>query len=217
MIAAAFYPERRHRPHERLQDQRVREPVGGRRYEPQEENPMIGFRGASRYYDPRYRDGFALECRAMKKVRDEMGLTNVKLMVPFCRTVEEGRRVLDEMATARPAARRERARGLRHVRDPEQRDPAPTEFAEIFDGFSIGSNDLTQLDPRRRPRLGDRRPHLRRAQPGREDDDRHGDRAAQGDGPQDRHLRPGAERLPRVRRSSWSSRASTASRSTPTR
>ena len=67
--------------------------VGGRRYEPTEENPMLGFRGASRYYDPRYRDGFALECRAMKKVRDEMGLTNVKLMVPFCRTVEEGRQV----------------------------------------------------------------------------------------------------------------------------
>ncbi|HQU42859.1 MAG TPA: hypothetical protein PK867_08600 [Pirellulales bacterium] len=68
--------------------------MGGRKYEPHEENPMIGFRGASRYYDPRYRDGFAMECRAMKKVREEMGLTNVKLMVPFCRTVEEGRRVI---------------------------------------------------------------------------------------------------------------------------
>ena len=87
---------------------------------------MLGFRGASRYYDPRYRDGFALECRAMKKVRDEMGLTNVKLMVPFCRTVEEGRRVHGRDGQARAEARRERAGGLRDVRDPQQRDPAPT-------------------------------------------------------------------------------------------
>src|SRR6516165_1416990 len=98
MIGAAFYPKD---VIVRLSDFKTNEYanlVGGRRYEPTEENPMLGFRGASRYYDPRYRDGFALECRAMKKVRDEMGLTNVKLMVPFCRTVEEGRRVLAEMA-----------------------------------------------------------------------------------------------------------------------
>ena len=65
--------------------------IGGKAYEPVEENPMIGFRGASRYYNPRYQAGFALECQAMKKVRDEMGLSNVKLMIPFCRTVEEGK------------------------------------------------------------------------------------------------------------------------------
>ena len=98
MIAAAFYPKD---VIVRLSDFKSNEYanlLGGRRYEPTEENPMIGFRGASRYYDPRYRDGFALECRAMSKVRDEMGLTNVKLMIPFCRTIEEGRKVLLEMA-----------------------------------------------------------------------------------------------------------------------
>ena len=87
-----------HRPAVRLQDQRIRQPARRAAFEPTEENPMLGFRGALRYYDPRYRDGFALECRAMKKVRDEMGLTNVKLMVPFCRTVEEGKHVIAEMA-----------------------------------------------------------------------------------------------------------------------
>ena len=83
---------------------------------------MIGFRGASRYYNPRYQAGFALECRAMKKVRDEMGLTNLKLMIPFCRTVEEGRRVLSEMEKHGLKRGVRRARGLRHVRDSEQRD-----------------------------------------------------------------------------------------------
>ena len=107
MIAAAFYPKD---VIVRLSDFKTNEYanlVGGRRYEPTEENPMLGFRGASRYYDPRYRDGFALECRAMKKVRDEMGLTNVKLMVPFCRTVEEGtaRDRRDGQARARSAVR----------------------------------------------------------------------------------------------------------------
>ena len=90
MIAAAFYPKD---VIVRLSDFKSNEYanlIGGRRYEPTEENPMLGFRGASRYYNPRYRDGFALECRAMKKVREEMGLTNVKLMIPFCRTVERG-------------------------------------------------------------------------------------------------------------------------------
>ncbi len=98
MIAAAFYPKE---VIVRLSDFKSNEYanlLGGRRYEPREENPMLGFRGASRYYEPRYREGFALECRAMQKVRQEMGLTNVKLMVPFCRTVEEGKKVLAEMA-----------------------------------------------------------------------------------------------------------------------
>lgn len=105
---------------------------------------MIGFRGASRYYDPRYKEGFLLECRAMKKVREEMGLTNLKLMVPFCRTVDEARKVLAVMAEA----------GLRRGDNGLEvyvmcEIPANVilaeEFAEVFDGFSIGSNDLTQL------------------------------------------------------------------------
>src|SRR5581483_7626395 len=96
-IAAAFHP----RPViVRLSDFKTNEYarlLGGAEFEPDEENPMIGFRGASRYDDPRYADGFALECAAMKRVRDEMGLTNVKLMVPFCRTLDEGRRVIAAM------------------------------------------------------------------------------------------------------------------------
>lgn len=97
-IAAAFYPKP---VIVRLSDFKSNEYanlLGGKQFEPQEENPMIGWRGASRYYDERYREGFALECRAMKKVREEMGLINVILMVPFCRTPAEGRRVLAEMA-----------------------------------------------------------------------------------------------------------------------
>ena len=109
MIAAAFYPKD---VIVRLSDFKSNEYadlLGGRRYEPTEENPMLGFRGAARYYDPRYRDGFALECQAMRQVREEMGLTNVKLMIPFCRTVEEGRKVLAEMAATRVTAGRERS------------------------------------------------------------------------------------------------------------
>jgi pyruvate,water dikinase len=105
---------------------------------------MIGFRGASRYYNPRYQAGFALECRAMKKVRDEMGLSNIKLMVPFCRTVEEGRRVLEEMekhGLKRGANKLE----VYVMCEIPSNVILANEFARIFDGFSIGSNDLTQL------------------------------------------------------------------------
>jgi pyruvate,water dikinase len=118
--------------------------LGGKQFEPEEENPMIGFRGASRYYHPRYREGFGLECAAMKMVRDQMGLTNVKLMIPFCRTLEEGRKVLAVMAEH--GLERDR-NGLEVyvMAEIPSNVLLASEFAKIFDGFSIGSNDLTQL------------------------------------------------------------------------
>jgi pyruvate,water dikinase len=143
-IAAAFYPKE---VIVRLSDFKTNEYaglLGGAPFEPQEDNPMIGFRGASRYYDPRYREGFLLECRAMRQVRNAMGLTNVKLMVPFCRTVEEGKKVLAVMAEA---GLQRGENGLEvYVMCEIPANVILTEaFAEIFDGFSIGSNDLTQL------------------------------------------------------------------------
>ena len=143
-IAAAFFP----RPViVRMSDFKTNEYArlaGGRWFEPHEENPMIGFRGASRYAHPAYADGFALECAALRRVRGEMGLTNVRVMIPFCRRVEEGERVIAAMAT----------HGLRRGEDGLQvyvMCEIPNNvvlvdaFARIFDGFSIGSNDLTQL------------------------------------------------------------------------
>jgi pyruvate,water dikinase len=144
MIAAAFYPRD---VIVRLSDFKSNEYanlIGGRPFEPTEENPMIGFRGASRYYDPRYRDAFALECQALLKVREEMGLTNVKIMVPFCRTVEEGRRVQAELERA-GLRRGEGGLQLYVMCEIPSNVVCAREFAAIFDGFSIGSNDLTQL------------------------------------------------------------------------
>lgn len=144
MIAAAFYPKD---VIVRLSDFKSNEYaglIGGRDFEPEEENPMLGFRGAFRYCHPRYREGFALECRAMCRVRDEMGLTNVKLMIPFCRTPEEGQRVLELMA-AHGLVRGERELEVYVMCEVPSNVILAREFAGIFDGFSIGSNDLTQL------------------------------------------------------------------------
>jgi pyruvate,water dikinase len=118
--------------------------IGGKRYEPHEENPMLGFRGASRYVDPSFKDCFALECRALKKVRNEMGLTNAWAMIPFVRTLAEGRKVVEVLAENGLKSGDE---GLKVIMMCELPSNAllADEFLDIFDGFSIGSNDLTQL------------------------------------------------------------------------
>ena len=118
--------------------------LGGIYFEQKEDNPMLGFRGASRYTHPAYAEGFALECQAMKRVRDEMGLTNVKLMIPFCRRVEEGERVLEAMAS-HGLVRGENSLEVYVMCEIPNNVILIDDFAKLFDGFSIGSNDLTQL------------------------------------------------------------------------
>ena len=143
-IAAAFYP----RPViVRLSDFKSNEYaalMGGRAFEPHEENPMIGFRGAARYVHPAYAEGFALECQALKRVRDDMGLTNLKVMVPFCRRLDEARRVLDAMA-GHGLARGANGLQVYVMCEIPNNVLLIDEFSQLFDGFSIGSNDLTQL------------------------------------------------------------------------
>lgn len=154
VLASAFYP---HEVILRFSDFKTNEYanlLGGAQFEPEEENPMIGWRGASRYYDPGFEAAFALECKAVKKVREEMGLHNLHVMIPFCRTPEEGKQVVAVM----------RKNGLKRVKQ-KKVDYTPDsetlriwvmaeipsnimlteEFGKVFDGFSIGSNDLTQL------------------------------------------------------------------------
>jgi pyruvate,water dikinase len=143
-MAAAFYPREVIVRMSDFKSNEYANLLGGKQFEPREENPMIGFRGASRYYHPLYRDAFALECQAMRIVRDEMGLTNVKLMIPFCRTVDEAEAVL---ATMEDSGLRRGENGLEIYLMIEIPSNAllAEDFAPHFDGFSIGSNDLTQL------------------------------------------------------------------------
>ncbi len=143
-IAAAFYPKD---VIVRLSDFKSNEYanlIGGTLYEPTEDNPMIGWRGASRYYSDKYRDAFGLECKALKRVRDDMGLTNVKIMIPFCRTVEEGKKVLAEMKKY-DLQRGKNSLEVYVMCEIPSNVILVDEFSKIFDGFSIGSNDLTQL------------------------------------------------------------------------
>ena len=143
-IAAGFYPKD---VIVRLSDFKSNEYanlIGGHLYEPEESNPMIGWRGASRYYDPRYRPAFDLECKALLKARNDMGLTNIKLMVPFCRTPEEGRRVV-EVLRENGLVQGENGLELYVMCEIPSNVIAADAFCDVFDGFSIGSNDLTQL------------------------------------------------------------------------
>lgn len=144
MIAAAFYPKD---VIVRLSDFKTNEYanlIGGTEFEPIESNPMIGWRGASRYYSPAFLPAFELECQALKRVRDEFGLKNLKIMIPFCRTVEEGKKVLEIMAR-HGLKRGQNGLEVYVMAEIPANIILAEQFCKIFDGFSIGSNDLTQL------------------------------------------------------------------------
>ncbi|MEN2284019.1 phosphoenolpyruvate synthase [Algoriphagus sp. SE2] len=143
-ISAAFYPKDVILRMSDFKSNEYANLLGGHQFELDEENPMLGFRGASRYYHERYREGFALECEAVKRVRDDMGLENLKVMIPFCRTPEEGKKVV-EILKEEGLKQGENGLEIYVMAEIPSNIILAKEFAEIFDGFSIGSNDLTQL------------------------------------------------------------------------
>lgn len=144
-IAAAFYPKDVIVRMSDFKSNEYANLIGGTDFEPIEENPMLGFRGASRYYNERYKEGFKLECEAIKVVREVMGLTNVKVMIPFCRTVEEGKKVIAVMKENGLDRDADDSLQIYVMAEIPSNVIQAEEFAAIFDGFSIGSNDLTQL------------------------------------------------------------------------
>jgi pyruvate,water dikinase len=143
-IAAAFYPKPVIVRTSDFKTNEYARLLGGSEFEPVEENPMLGFRGDSRYYDARYAEGFALECAALLRVRKDMGLTNVKIMIPFCRTVEEGKRVIEVMAQ-HGLKQGDNGLEIYAMCELPSNVTRADEFLRVFDGYSIGSNDLTQL------------------------------------------------------------------------
>lgn len=144
MIAAAFYPKDVILRFSDFKTNEYANLIGGRQFEPIEDNPMIGWRGSARYYSEKYREGFALECKAIKKVRDEMGLTNLKVMIPMCRTIDEGKKVLAEMEK-NGLKKGENGLQVYVMCEVPSNVILADQFCDLFDGFSIGSNDLTQF------------------------------------------------------------------------
>jgi pyruvate,water dikinase len=143
-ISAAFYPKDVIVRTSDFKSNEYANLIGGNEFEPKESNPMLGFRGASRYYNPKYKEAFELECKALKMVREDMGLDNVKIMIPFCRTLKEAEKVIEVMGK-NGLKRGEKGLQLYMMTEIPNNVILAEEFAEFFDGFSIGSNDLTQL------------------------------------------------------------------------
>ncbi len=199
MLAAAFAPEPVIVRMSDFKSNEYANLVGGELYEPHEENPMIGYRGASRYLSPEFADCFAMECEALRFVREEMGLTNVKIMIPFVRTLTEAEGVI---ALLGEHGLKRGENGLEVIMMCELPSNAvlADQFLDHFDGFSIGSNDMTQLTLGPRPRLRPRRRRLRRARPRGQVHARRRHQGLQGPRQVRRHLRPGPQRPPRPRR-----------------
>ena len=189
-IAAAFWPKPVIVRLSDFKSNEYKKLLGGESYEPDEENPMLGWRGASRYIAPDFRECFELECAAMRKVREELGLTNVELMVPFVRTVGEAREVLKLLAENGLERGKNNLKIVMMCELPSNAILAD-EFLELFDGFSIGSNDLTQLTLGLDRDSGPDRRELRRARPGGEGDAGDGDPRLPQAGQVRRHLRAG--------------------------